>query len=197
MNTKSDERLQKYLVALEKTNKNLIVALKTMYKYSYTIEQTNKDLLNQLDNHITSRSMASFEKQQDESGVAYQLMELIMNMPEDDQNRLLEQLQLGILEQEVRDHTRKPFFMTIDYATHERSYNDFITDISAGGLFIETKRPFDIGQDITLSFPVPKYNKHFKIAAEIVRTTEKGVGVKFKKREPDQEPLTQSLLEMI
>jgi len=186
------------MVALEKTNKNLIIALKTMYKYTYTIEQTNKELLNQLDNQVTSNGITSFENQPDKSSVAYRLIQLIVDLSEGDQEALLEQLELGILQKEVRDHIRKPFFMTIDYAIHERSYNDFITDISAGGLFIETSRPFTIGEDITLSFPLPiKYSRHFKITGKIVRTTEKGVGVKFKMNDLNQGQLPQSLLEMI
>jgi len=35
-----------------------------------------------------------------------------------------------------REHERKPVPMVIDYSTDGRLYNDFIKDISAGGVFI-------------------------------------------------------------
>ena len=92
---------------------------------------------------------------------------------------------------------RKPFFMNVNYATCERSYNDFIKDISAGGLFIETRRPFSIGQDIVLTFPFREDRKHVKISGEIVRTTENGIGVRFKMSPPEQQQLTECLMAMV
>ena len=188
--------MKKYVNALEKTNKNLIIALKTMYKYTYTIEKTNKDLLNQLDSQVKTGDMMLFGKEVDKSSLAYRLMDLIMDMPEEEQKDLLARLEENILQQEVRDHLRKPFFMNVNYATCERSYNDFIKDISAGGLFIETRRPFSIGQDIVLTFPFPEDRKHVKISGEIVRTTEKGIGVRFKMSGQEQQQLTECLMAM-
>jgi Tfp pilus assembly protein PilZ len=197
MKKNSDERLRKYLNALEKTNKNLIIALKTMYKYTYTIEKTNKDLLNQLESQVKTSDTTLFGKELDKSSMAYRLIDLIMDMPEDEQEDLLAQIEERILQKEVRDHFRKPFFMSVNYATCERSYNDFIKDISAGGLFIETRRPFSIGQDIVLTFPFPEDRKHIKISGEIVRTTENGIGVRFRMSEQEQRQLTECLMAMV
>jgi len=196
-NSDADERLRKYVNALEKTNKNLIIALKTMYKYTYTIEKTNKDLLNQLDSQVKASDMTLFGKELDKSSVAYRLMNLVMDMPEEEQEDLLTRLEERILQKEVRDNFRKPFFMNVNYATCERNYNDFIKDISAGGLFIETRRPFSIGQDIVLTFPFPEEQKHVKVSGEIVRTTENGIGVRFKMSELEQQQLTECLMAMV
>jgi Tfp pilus assembly protein PilZ len=80
---------------------------------------------------------------------------------------------------ERRKHVRKPFFMVVDYATQDRTYKDFIQNISTGGVFIETRMFLGAGQKVAMSFPLPNCQKHIKITGEIVRTSLHGVGVKF------------------
>ena len=80
---------------------------------------------------------------------------------------------------ERRKHVRKPFFMVVDYATQDRTYKDFIQNISTGGVFIETRMFLGAGQKVAMSFPLPNCQKHVKITGEIVRTSLHGVGVKF------------------
>ena len=96
-----------------------------------------------------------------------------------------------------REHERKPFPMVIDYSTDGRLYKDFIKDISAGGVFIETHMPFSVGHEVSLSFPLPRYQKYIKIAGEVVRIAAQGIGVKFKVANQDQEVTIESLLETI
>jgi Tfp pilus assembly protein PilZ len=83
------------------------------------------------------------------------------------------------LVRERRKHYRKSFFMVVDYATQERTYKDFIKNISTGGVFIETRMPMDTGQKVAMSFPLPNSQQHIKIAGEIVRSSLQGIGVKF------------------
>ena len=80
---------------------------------------------------------------------------------------------------ERRKHVRKPFFMVVDYATRDRTYKDFIQNISIGGVFIETHTFLGAGQKVAMSFSLPNCQKHVKITGEIVRTNLHGVGVKF------------------
>ncbi|MBW2357792.1 MAG: PilZ domain-containing protein [Deltaproteobacteria bacterium] len=87
--------------------------------------------------------------------------------------------------------------MVVDYVAQDRFCNDFIKNVSSGGMFIETRMPFLVGQDIILTFPLPKNRKHVKIAGEVIRTTAQGIGVKFKIANEDQEAVIKSLLEMI
>ena len=102
-----------------------------------------------------------------------------------------------IVSPEKRSHTRKPYFMVVDYATQDRGYGDFIKDISSSGVFIQTHTPFAVGQELSLTFPLPKQKKHIKIDGEIVRINDEGIGVKFKMTDSDQGEMIKSLMEMI
>jgi len=87
--------------------------------------------------------------------------------------------------------------MVIDYSAQDHVYKDFIQDISSGGVFIQTHMPFTVGQEVSLTFPLPNYQKHVKVMGEVVRSTSQGVGVKFKMADNDQEAMITSLLEPI
>jgi len=87
--------------------------------------------------------------------------------------------------------------MVIDYSTADRVYKDYIQNISAGGVFIETQMPFAEGQELSLSFPLPNYRKYIKISGEIVRTSPHGIGVQFGAPDHKQEEMIKSLVEMI
>jgi hypothetical protein len=69
--------------------------------------------------------------------------------------------------------------MVIDYSIRNRTYKDFIQNISTGGVFIETRLTPGAGQKVAMSFPLPNSQQHVKIAGEIVRTSLQGIGVKF------------------
>jgi len=123
-------------------------------------------------------------------------VELITDMPEDKQQALLRDLEKET-SKGARNHHRKPFIMVVDYVMQDRMYKDFIQDISAGGLFIETSQPFSVGQNVTLAFPLPNHQEHIKITGEVVRATPQGIGVKFKMADEDQEAMVKTLLDTI
>ncbi len=135
-------------------------------------------------------------KLSDESTITARLFEVILNMPQNEQQALLKELQAGRFKGRRR-HGRKPFFMVVDYTSQDFTYNDFIQNVSAGGVFIETSMPFSLGQQVLLTFPLPDYQKHIKISGEIVWTSAQGIGVKFKKVNRNQELMIKSLLKMI
>ena len=140
--------------------------------------------------------MTTFEIQSNESSITARLIELIKNMPEDEQRALLKDLEEKPFEGR-RKHARKPFLMAVDYSTQDHVYKDFIQDISTGGVFIQTHMPFSVGQEVSLTFPLPNYQKHIKIVGEVVRSSPQGVGVKFKMADKDQAAIITSLLESI
>jgi len=140
--------------------------------------------------------MVTFDKQSDKSRLTDQIIELVKKMSEHEQRTLLKDLEESLFRGK-REHIRKPFSMVVDYSTEDRAYKDFIQDISAGGVFIETHMPFSVGQQVSLSFPLPDYQKHVKITGEIVRSSPEGIAVKFKMVNQDQEAMIKSLLEMI
>ena len=134
--------------------------------------------------------------QSNQSNLTVRLFELIKGLSEDEQRSLLRELEEK-LSRGKREHERKPFFMIIDYSTEDRVYKDYIQNISAGGVFIETQMPFAEGQELSLSFPLPNYQKYIKISGEIVRTSPQGIGVQFKTANQEQEEMIKSLVEMI
>ena len=140
--------------------------------------------------------MTTFEIQSNESRITARLIELIKNMSEDEQRTLLKDLEEKPFEGR-RKHVRKPFLMAVDYSTQDHVYKDFIQDVSTGGVFIQTHMPFTVGQEVSLTFPLPNYQKHIKVIGEVVRSTTQGVGVKFKMADQDQTAMITSLLESI
>lgn len=140
--------------------------------------------------------MTTLEIQSNESRITARLIELIKNMSEDEQRTLLKDLEERPFEGR-RKHVRKPFLMAVDYSTQDHVYKDFIQDISSGGVFIQTHMPFTVGQEVSLTFPLPSFQKHVKVIGEVVRSTPQGVGVKFKMADQDQEAMITSLLEPI
>jgi len=134
--------------------------------------------------------------QSNRSNLTVRLFELIKGLSEDEQRSLLRELEEK-LSRGKREHERKPFFMIIDYSTEDRVYKDYIQNISAGGVFIETQMPFAEGQELSLSFPLPNFQKYIKISGEIVRTSPQGIGVQFKTANQEQEEMIKSLVEMI
>jgi Tfp pilus assembly protein PilZ len=60
-----------------------------------------------------------------------------------------------------------------------RAYRDFIKDISLGGVFIFTRIPFKIGQQIRLVFRKKDGDNPVTIQGKIARVTPEGIGVEF------------------
>ena len=102
-------------------------------------------------------------------------------MPEEERHILLKDL----FEEELEGRGRRvfkriPVFVAVNYAVEGRPYQDFVRNVGAGGLFIETPKRFSVGQKVLLTFSLPNDPKVIKIEGEIVRTTPEGVGVAFK-----------------
>lgn len=114
-----------------------------------------------------------------DSEVRTRLMDLIIKMSEEQQAELLNLLEWKPEEQ--RKYFRRSYFRDVDYATNDQVFRDFIQNLSAGGMFIETRQSFCVGQEITLVFALPACGKPVRIRGEIVRSGPQGIGVRFKK----------------
>jgi Tfp pilus assembly protein PilZ len=96
---------------------------------------------------------------------------------------------------DYREDSRIPCFLPVDYSTKDRVYQDFINNLSNGGVFIETAASLKENQAISLIFTVPALQKSFKISGTIVRKEEDGIGVRFaKKLTPYQKELIHSAI---
>ena len=116
--------------------------------------------------------------------IAEAVVEDVKGMPEEERHILLKEL----FEEELegggeRVFKRIPVFVVVNYAVEGRSYQDFVRNVGAGGVFIETPKRFSVGQKVLLTFSLPNDPKVIKIEGEIIRTTPQGVGVEFKAAE--------------
>jgi uncharacterized protein (TIGR02266 family) len=87
--------------------------------------------------------------------------------------------------------------ISVDYSDSDRFFKDYIQDISSGGVFIKTREPFSIGEEIMLSLSLSNDKNAFRIPAEVVRTSEEGIGVKFKIQSQVQEDIITSFVDGI
>jgi Tfp pilus assembly protein PilZ len=112
------------------------------------------------------------------------------------QKNMLDELLKEWNQLDYREDSRIPCFLPVDYSTRDRVYQDFINNLSNGGVFIETSSPFGIGQGLSLIFSLPSLGKTFKATGTIVRTEPDGIGVKFsKKLTPYQKELIHNAIE--
>lgn len=138
--------------------------------------------------------MRSPEAKDGHSKLTEQLIGRITSMPEEAQRKLMDLLDewnfLG-----KREHSRQSCLIAVDYSTKDRFFKDFIQDISAGGVFIETREPFKIGQKVALTFTIPNSQVPFRVSGEIARSSSDGIAVKFKQVTKYQEEILKSLID--
>ena len=140
--------------------------------------------------------MATSGKGIDNGSITARLVDLISNMPIQAQKILLTELEETV-RIDRRKHSRKPYLGEVEYATEDRVYQEFIQDISPGGLFIETRSPLAVGQEITVILSLPSHERSIKIICEVVKATQQGIGVKFKPLSPIIEKMIETLVEKI
>ena len=80
---------------------------------------------------------------------------------------------------DLRRFTRKPFRRATIFACQNRYYAGLTKNISKGGIFIETRNPFALGQIITLVISRTKIEKGVRLKGEVVHKRPEGFGLKF------------------
>ena len=72
--------------------------------------------------------------------------------------------------------------MDITYSSDKRRvFEDFVRNISAGGLYIETSLVSELGQQLNMTFSHPESGNPIKVSGKIVRVDSGGIGVRFNK----------------
>ena len=122
--------------------------------------------------------MAETKKQISQTDVTFRLFELITDLTFEEQVAMLEELERKQT-RHTRRHKRRDTSLTVYYATHDRAYRDTIQNISPTGVFIETREPFNVGQEILLNFTPARNAEPIKVRGKVVRITDDGIGVKF------------------
>ena len=126
-------------------------------------------------------------RQLDRKALTSHLFKLIIDLSEENQNRLLDRLS-GMLSQEVPEKTitldereapRRSCTIAVNFESQGSSFQDTILDISAAGVFIKTDESLEVGQGIALRFSFPGAEEDLDIRGEIVWRSAQGIGVKF------------------
>jgi len=102
-----------------------------------------------------------------------------------------------ISENVKRGYERKPYSAIVNYVVNEEACADSIRDISASGVFIQTAKPFSQGQEVSMTFPLPVSEENISLNGEIARTSELGMGVRFRMTTPEQQANIDSLVNRI
>jgi len=106
------------------------------------------------------------------------LLKRVAGMSFEEQRALLEMLETRT-DVEKRELPRRPSALVVTYTDACRRYEDLARDISAGGLFIETRERFVVGDQIGIAFRLPDVSAPIRLSGKIVRTSPTGIGVQF------------------
>ena len=78
-----------------------------------------------------------------------------------------------------RKYERHQAFFSAKYTVKSGTYRDLIGNVSAGGIFIYTRRDVISGQKITLRFPNIAFDQKPSVFGTVVRSQKKGFAVMF------------------
>jgi len=125
--------------------------------------------------------MDSSEMPLQDPTITHQLFQLITEMSEDEKRNLLKLLKGGALKGKFRrQHFRKPLHMPVRYTNKAGLSSGFIRNISLGGVFIEGRGAFSLGQGLAVTFSPPNFEKTVWITGDVMRVTPEGIGVRFR-----------------
>ncbi len=93
-----------------------------------------------------------------------------------------------------RQHPRFDCHVKVDFDIDDWSYEGVIKNISIGGLFIETRHPVTLGNEIMLELISLDKNRHCNVKGRVVRRDAKGVGIQFNELSLYQQQVVQSYL---
>jgi len=111
------------------------------------------------------------------------IFEIIDDMSDTEMRQLLNDLEKWRKSKnEKRKYPRKSTLINITYSSDQRRiFEDFVRNISAAGLFIETNLLSELGQKLTMTFSHPGSGDPIKVLGKVIRVDSQGIGVKFNK----------------
>jgi Tfp pilus assembly protein PilZ len=124
-----------------------------------------------------------------------ELIKLILRLNEEHQEALLKKGR-ELLSKEKRA-PRKSCEIPVKYKTFDRVYSDRIMNISQSGVFIETRRPIFVGEEILMDFKIEGVNKALRLEGKVVHASSRGVGIEFKKVDPTLTQILPAILDLI
>ena len=93
---------------------------------------------------------------------------------------------------DLRKYPRFSCHSKVDFDINEWSYEGIIKNISMGGLFIETRHPVTVGNEIMLELTSLNKGRHCNVKGRVVWRDAKGVGIQFNELSMYQQQVVQS-----
>ena len=124
-----------------------------------------------------------------------ELIKLILSLNEEHQEALLKKGK-ELLSKEGRA-PRKSCKIPVKYKTFDRVYSDQIKNISQSGVFIDTRRPIFVGEEILMDFKIEGFNKSLRMEGKVVHASSRGVGIEFKKVDPTVSQILPAIFDLI
>jgi Tfp pilus assembly protein PilZ len=127
--------------------------------------------------------MKNNDNELDRNEVRVFIFEIINDMSDTEMLQLLKDLEgWQKSKDEKRKYPRRSTLIDISYSSDQRRiFEDFVRNISAGGLYIETNLVTELGQKLTMTFSYPDSGDPIKVLGKIIRVDSEGIGVKFNK----------------
>ena len=122
-------------------------------------------ITNNIDNELGRNEVRAF------------IFEIIDDMSYTEMRQLLKDLEKWQKSKdEKRKYPRKSTLVDITYSSDQRRiFEDFIRNISASGLFIETNLITEIGQKLTMTFSHPDSGDPIKVSGKVIRVDSGGI----------------------
>ena len=124
-----------------------------------------------------------------------ELIKLILSLNEEHQEALLKKGR-ELLSKEGRA-PRKTCQIPVKYTTFDRVYSDQILNISQSGVFIETRRPIFVGEEILMDFKIEGVDKALRMEGKVVHASSRGVGIEFKKVDPALSQILPAIFDLV
>ena len=80
---------------------------------------------------------------------------------------------------ERRQAVRHACTQEVGYAIQDASYIDYIQDINAWGVFIQSEQQIPVGENILMTIPLLCNGTSIKVVGEVVWSGPEGMGVRF------------------
>jgi len=125
--------------------------------------------------------------------VISKLFQIIIELNQEQQKELLYHAE-QLLVKEKRENIRRSCDIPVNYAANDQLYASKITNISANGLFIDTRRPLIRGDEVIMTFKLEGFGKSLKLRGDIARANQAGIGVAFKKISPHIEEMIRAIV---
>jgi Tfp pilus assembly protein PilZ len=133
------------------------------------------------------------QTQKEKNAILTKLFQVAIELNDDQQNELLAHAE-QLLVAEKRENIRRACNIPISYAAKDRVYSNQITNISANGLFIETRRCLARGEEVILAFRLEGFDKSLKLRGKVTRANPEGLGVVYKNVSPHIEEMIRAIV---